>query len=729
MTVLVNSPGLVDVDLVTYEVVRHRLLAIVAQQSIVLKNVSGSPLVTDANDCNTGIYLPNGEIVAMGPHIIFHSGSMEMVVSHIIADCEEDPGIQDGDSFITNDPYKGALHMPDVTMIDPLFVDGVRVGWVGSCAHVLDIGGMTPSSYCPDSTEIYQEGLILPPTKLVSNGRIRSDVWRLILSASRLPANLGLDLKAMIAANAHAKKGFLRLVQRYGIEVVTSVMHTMLDRSEAQFRERLETLPDSTFRSRNYFDYDGKRPVISRVEVEMTKAGDSLVFDYSNSSPQMNGFFNCTMSGVRGGTFAAMLPQLCYDIPWNSGIMRAVEIVAPEGIVVNAKHPAPCGAATVGGTYMVDNTAGTTIAMLASISPELRDDAMACTTGSISVLHMGGLNQYHEPFGAALTDALAGGGGATVNGNGLDVAGPQEILTYRFTNVEGDEALFPLLYLSRYLNADGGGAGRHTGGVSGGSAFTVYDAAFLHAVTAAHGMSVPTTSGLHGGMPGSCHQISIVRGSDVHEKLGSGAGPVRAVDVVGAATSYDSAPGEFMLFPGDVMDWSWHGGGGWGDPLEADPLAVAEDASKGRITHQAAEDLYGVQLTAEGSVDVPGTDALRRARRQERMAWARTADRHDVDLADAELTFRIGDHLGMYRSRSGAAVIGCDCGTALAVGGDNWKDRAAHRELQAHEVGAKVRLHPDLIADAYACPGCGVLLGFEVRWNADAPLNDVEVGA
>jgi N-methylhydantoinase B len=168
-----ESTTLTEVDVVTYEVVRNRLTAIVAQQSAVLKNVSGSPLVTEANDCNTGVYLPDGDVVAMGPHNLFHSGSMETVVGHIIADCTDTVGIEAGDVFITNDPYKGALHMPDITMIEPVFHDGVRIGWVGTCAHVLDIGGMTPSSWSPRATEIYQEGLILPPTKLVCTAPTR----------------------------------------------------------------------------------------------------------------------------------------------------------------------------------------------------------------------------------------------------------------------------------------------------------------------------------------------------------------------------------------------------------------------------------------------------------------------------------------------------------------------------------------------------------------------------
>lgn len=428
----------VEVDPITYEVIRHKLVAIVAQQSAVLKNVSGSPLVFESNDCNTGIYLPDGEIVTMGPHIVFHSGSMELVVSHIIDECDPDPGINEGDVFITNDPYRGALHLPDITMLEPVIYDGVRVGWVGSCCHVLDIGGMTPSSWCPDATETYQEGLILPPTKLVADGKIRSDVWRLILSASRLPANLGLDLKAMIAANTHAREGMIRLLDRYGVATVTTVMRTMLDKSEEAVRRRISELPDATFRARSYFDHDGREAKLSRVAVEMTKRGDELFFDFGDTSRQLPGIYNCTESGLRGGVFASVLPVLAPDIPWNSGVMRALRIEAPLGSIVNAQHPAPVGAATIGASYMVKNVAHAVVSALASTDEATRGEAMAESTGSIPVFHVGGLNQYGVPFGGAVTEALSGGGGATLGSDGIDCAGPHEILEYKFTNVEGD---------------------------------------------------------------------------------------------------------------------------------------------------------------------------------------------------------------------------------------------------------------------------------------------------
>lgn len=717
------GPG-VDVDPITYEVVRHRLLAIVAQQSAVLKNVSGSPLVTEANDCNTGIYLPDGQIAAMGPHIVFHSGSMEVVVANILEDCGDNPGINEGDVFITNDPYSGALHLPDVTMLEPVIHDGMRIGWVGSCCHVLDIGGMTPSSWCPDARETFQEGLIIPPTKLVEAGRTRSDVWRLILSASRLPANVGLDLRAMIAANTHARKGLLRLIDRYDVDVVMTVMHTMLDNSEVATRERIRSLPEGTFRARNYFDHDGHEDNVARIEVELTKVGDELVFDYSASSPQMPGIFNCTISGLRGGVFAAALPVIAHDIPWNSGIMRAIRVEASEGLVVNAKHPAPCGGATVGGAFMVKNTAHSALSSLASVEPTTRGEAMATTTGAIQVFHIGGLNQYGYPFGGAVTEALAGGGGATAEAHGIDYAGPHEILTYQITNVEGDESAFPLLWLRREINTDSGGAGRTHGGAGLSGAFTVHDANFVHGVLAVHSLSMPSSTGLHGGLPGATHRSTLARGTDVAAALAGGLSPQGFEDLEGHVTDFAGSPGELMLFPGDVLDWSVHGGGGWGDALDAEPSAVLEEVLRARISVAAAECFYGVVIS-DGELSVEATDTLRAARREQRRGWPRTKDARMPSLPPESMQ-TLGDRLALG-DQDGRRFFGCTCGHTLAPATENWKEYAAHSTLAAEDLGAKVRLHRELTADGYACPACGGLLAVEIRWSADEPLHEVQL--
>ena len=169
-----------EIDPITFEVVRNKLAAITEEQAITLKSVSGSPVVTDATDFNNGLYLPDGSIVTMGPQVIFHTGTMSSVIRSIIDNFTQNPGIREGDMFILNDPYRGAIHQPDVSIVAPVFHGGRQVGWAGSCAHQLDVGGMSFGSWAIGATEIQQEAMLLPGIKLVEGGVLREDLWQMI---------------------------------------------------------------------------------------------------------------------------------------------------------------------------------------------------------------------------------------------------------------------------------------------------------------------------------------------------------------------------------------------------------------------------------------------------------------------------------------------------------------------------------------------------------------------
>jgi hypothetical protein len=213
----------VEIDPISFAVIRNKLSAITEEQAITLKAVSGSPVVTDATDFNVGTYLADGSIVTMGPQVLFHSGSMASVVRNLIADCVDDPGINEGDMYILNDPYKGALHQQDVAIVAPVFYNGQRVAFVGSCAHQIDIGGMNFGSWSFRARGIQEEAMLLPGIKLVEGGKLRKDLWSMIMGMTRMPMTVGLDLKAMIAANNVASRRLIELFDRYGIDTVLSV--------------------------------------------------------------------------------------------------------------------------------------------------------------------------------------------------------------------------------------------------------------------------------------------------------------------------------------------------------------------------------------------------------------------------------------------------------------------------------------------------------------------------
>jgi len=289
-----SAQQVTDVDKVTFEVVRNKLVSLTEELAITLKSVSGSPIVAEATDYNLSLHLADGALVTTGQTAMFQAGSTFRVIRHVINDCMDDPGIEDGDMFVVNNPYKGAIHPPDVSIVSPIFHEGDLIGWSGACAHQLDVGGMDFGSWCPEATEIQQECMILPPLKIVRRGRIIKDVWNTIMSMTRLPFIVGLDFKAMIAANNVARKRFGQLIERYGMATVQTVMNGLIQMSEDLLRARLRELPDGQVRSENFLDHDGHQNKLYRAALTVTKKGDSLTFDLSESSKQAPGFINCT---------------------------------------------------------------------------------------------------------------------------------------------------------------------------------------------------------------------------------------------------------------------------------------------------------------------------------------------------------------------------------------------------------------------------------------------------
>ena len=429
------------IDPITFEVIRHKLEAITEEQAITLKNVSGSPVVTEATDFNVGIYLADGDIVNMGPQVIFHAGTMSTVICSIIEHFSDNPGINEGDMFILNDPYRGAIHQPDVSIVMPIFHQGRRIAWTGSCAHELDTGGMTFGSWAFAATEVQQEAMLLPGVKLIEKGVLREDIWQMIMGMTRLPHVVGLDFKAMIAANNVAARRFHQLMDRYGVETVDQVMRTEIDTSEARLRERLRLIPDGTYRARDFLDHDGHANRLYQIEVAVIKRGDLITIDMEGSSPQAPGFINCTRSGLRGALFTGLLPILAPDIRWNEGVLKPVTIKVPEANICNARWPTPVSGATVSTAWVVQNVAVAAMSRMVACVPSLVQEGQAVTKGQFSVLTMAGPDRDGGPFGMLLMDAMAGGGGAYIDHDGLDGSGDHSIPRPRIGNVEFERSV------------------------------------------------------------------------------------------------------------------------------------------------------------------------------------------------------------------------------------------------------------------------------------------------
>jgi N-methylhydantoinase B len=720
MTVAAAPPP-VTVDPISFEVIRNRLSAITEEQAITLKAVSGSPVVTDATDFNVGTYLADGAIVTMGPQVLFHSGSMASVVRNIVKDFSMNPGIAEGDMFILNDPYRGALHQPDVSIVAPVFYDGERVAWVGSCAHQIDVGGMNFGSWAIGATEIQQEAMLLPGVKLVEGGELRQDIWQMIMGMTRLPLAVGLDLKAMIAANTVAARRLVELFDRYGIEQVLRVMELEIVHSERQLRHRLRGLPDGTFRAVDYLEHDGHENRLYEYHVAVTKRADELVIDFGGTSPQAPGFINCTWSGLVGGVFTAVLPILGAGLRWNEGLLRPLTIRAPKGTVVNATWPAPVSSATIGSIWVVTNISVAALSRLAIASAETAEDATAVTKGSMTALILSGQNRDGQPYGNFLLDSTAGGGGAYHDHDGLTASGDFCVPRPAITNVESHEATGPVLYLYRSIVRDSGGPGRQRGGATVGLALTPHDADELRTMIVGHGVEVPNSVGLFGGLEGACNRNGMLRAVEGRSPVGS----VGNVDDLGTwpgeYVSLNAKPGFFTLRRGDTLAYSFQGGGGFGDPIDRAPADVVADVTDDYVSRAQAERVYGVVLAAgpegEWKVDQDATTARRSEIRRTRIGKPATGgEKPPPPGRTITPSLRLTD--------SGTVV--CRCGHELGEGPD-WKSGAASRVVPPENHGPFIVLHRELEIREHACPACGTLLESEVARHGAANLITAEL--
>ncbi len=716
-----------NVDPITFEVIRHRLLAITDEQAAALAAASGSPLVNEATDFNTGLYRAQGEIVTMGRTVMYHAASLSEMVKHVIADCSVDPGIHPGDVFIVNHPYKGALHAPDFGFLAPIFVDGKRIAWTGVAAHQLDVGGMVHGGFASHAIDVRQEGMLVPPLKLVDRGNVRNDVWAMITGMSRQPTNMSLDFKGMMAANNVGIRRMQETIEQYGIDTVLSVMDGVIELSEAKLRKRLSELPDGKFQAQAFLDHDGSQNKLYRIHVALTKKGDSLHFDYSQSSPQAPGFVNATRTGLLAGIYSGLLPILGYDIPWNQGLFRPIQVEAKQGSIVSAEFPAPVSQGPLGTMWLIEVTATEALSKLMATDTASMRESQAAPASGPDLFNVSGRNQYQEPTGGVFLDQTMTGGGAYAHRDGITVQGQRNITAGKTPNVESLELLMPVLYLYRKIIGDSAGPGRNRGGLSAGAAYVLHGSDRLNVLTACHGYESPTSRGMFGGYPSGCNRRRLLKNTNVRSFIDRGVMPSSLDDIEGEEIVMSAKPPLFDFNPDDVYEWGPTAGGGWGDPLEREPARVADDVKLAACGDDTARRIYGVALDASGVVDMAATEALRKQIRARRLQSAPKKQLPEaIDTRRASPVALFGDKAG-FVEHQGKLFLRCGCGHTLASATDNWKDYACANNMQAQDLGPRVRMHEELEATAYSCPACARLLDIDIKLKGEEPLFDVQM--
>ncbi len=695
-------------DPITFEVLRHRLWQINREQGQTLVNMSGSQIATEANDFNVAIADSRGNLIIVGPYILVQVAPLTLLIQSAIRTLGN--GVADGDMYLCNDPWLGAVHQNDVCVLAPFFFGGKLIAWIASVIHQVDVGGGAPGSWCHEAVETFQEAPRYRFLKVARGGQVQQEVVDTYLTNSRTPDLLDLDLRAQIGSGHATRQRLKTLFDRYGEHTITATMEDMLDYSERLFAHKLASIPNGEWLGECYLDHDGRQESSHRYAVALRHDDAGLTFDYSRTDSQLPAFINSPFCGLFSATLVGVLGYLCGDIPWNSGIMRRVKIVAREGALNNANFPAPVSG-SLESIWNSLNAASVALGKMLTCSEEQRDSAMAVWQGSTLVFSLFGTNQHGDRYGGWILCSSLGGGGARTFGDGHDNSGPIVCPCYSTINVENAEHLYPMLYLYRKRAADSGGPGAWRGGVSAESAVTPYGTSEMTVRLTSSGSDHSHTEGLCGGYPGGGSVARIARQA-LPLKYGSEI-PAEWTAIRSTKEELLPAKAVFKLMLGDVFSTIPHGGGGYGDPIERDVNLVRRDVADGCVSEGRAASLYGVVLR-DSTIDHSATAERRNQIRLERAGMRATDDVNVGAGRPADLSTLAGV------ARANGLWVCAGCGYKLGALRDNVKERCNKHSRPVGAAGPFVAMRTagdstTLHLLEYSCPQCARLLFVDDR--------------
>ena len=580
----------------TFEVVRHALWNVNEEHGATIQRLSGSPVAMYALDLNPSILTEDAEFVYFGPYMQYMSGVTDTQVKWTLENRSDNPGIRDGDMFLANDPWVGAAHQMDVMLLCPVFWQGELFCWVTNCLHQYDIGGITPGSFCPSARDAFDEGILIPPVKIVEANEIRRDIEEVYLRSSRKPSAVALDFRAQLAGNMTARDRVLSLITRYGAETVKGVMRKILDDGERAFLKKLSRLPDGVWRDRTYVECC--RPGDRRCTGSLTlkKKASKLVFENEGTAPQAGGI-NATYSGWRGAIMVALNELMCWEQYYAvGGALRHVEFNPTPGTLNCADFPASVSTAPVQCMEISLYPAYNVLSKMIYPDPELRRDVM-CIGGTSQwpATIFRGIDQWGERYGYLLVDPIGGAIGAFSHADGISTGGQARTPICKLPNVEHTEQSFPVLFLYRKEITDSGGAGKCRGGLSAESCFIPHGTDNITHDTLSSGNAIPTSTGMMGGYPGAVNRYRFLKESTSLERM-KRSELVNDIDELKGEGNAAAAAAGLRAEPRDVYAVLWSAAGGFGDPLERDPAKVAADVDNGDVSEKAAIEIYGVVL-------------------------------------------------------------------------------------------------------------------------------------
>ena len=560
------------IDSVTLSVINNGLINICREMGTAMMRTSYSPIFNEGLDFSCVIFNRRGDMIGQAEFCPTMLGSAQYAVKWTIEELGLE-SFESGDVVVHNDPYRGQCHMPEHMVLKPVFFEDRIWGFVANIAHIGEIGGMAPGSFAADATEVYQEGLRLPPVKVISRGEYVKDVWKIILSNHRTPKTSWGDLHAMIGSLSIAETRLLELLERYGAPFLTAASDRLLDYSERWMREEIRGIPNGEYYASDCMEDDGVTDQPVWIRLKLVVKDDEVIADWTRSDPQAKGPVNATFVVTAAASYSGLLHLTSNDIPRNSGCYRPIRVVTKPGSVVNVRHPGP----SVGGnTETHPHIQNVVVAALSHAIPERA--AAAEGASGCNFLFAG----VHPDTGEYYTNYHIDGSGwgATAFHDGNSAMCPENG-NCRNTPVEVLENKFPWMTLEYRLRPDSGGPGKFRGGL--GSSRILRVLAPEITVSALMDRTKTHAWGLFGGGKGGCGGIFVKKKGDTRFRTFSEA----------FGTISNSKFTRVVLKEGDEVMIQSPGGGGYGPPAERPPEAIERDIRQGRVSPEAAREFYG----------------------------------------------------------------------------------------------------------------------------------------
>ena len=717
-------------DPVTYEIIRSKLANINIDHGETIRRISGSMPVAEGNDYNASIATELGEGTAFGAHNWFFAGYADLAIRWVLEFRSQSNGINEGDIFIHNDPWVGTNHQNDAAVMAPVFWDGKLFAWIYNSAHQQDMGGPTPGSMTPLASTVFEESNCIPPIKIVEKGALRDDILDLWTRRTRAPATSSLEVKSQLAGAKLARDRLIEVIARYGPDKVKRAMYKTIADAAQLVGRRLELIPDGIWADERYIGVtaaDGQTTPY-RLCIQFEKRGPRLKVSNRGTSPSGPGV-NFTAGAFRGCVLNGLFHILGFDIDLcGAGLLRCLDFELTPGLVNSATYPTAVSSSA--GTMSTVVQSFCLASKMVSGVPELASHAAASNSlhTMSAAFSMGGLDRFGNFFLTTILDLMAGGSGAYSDHDAIDHAGSATGINHPIPDIELVERRLPVLALFRREDHSTSGAGRYRGSPAVVSAYVGHGSDQIQGSGNGVSSALPLGVGLDGAPPSTAGGVFIGRATRCKETLAQGKVPASLDGLVEAGADFQHASIVSTPFgPDDVALVVSNAGAGFGDPLERDPNAVANDVAVRRLTSEDAARKYGVVVKPDGHPDPAATDRKRRdiaqararCSRPPRMPVSGRSDPaghdarpvlHSVAMNDAHLFCRkCGQHLA---ARGGQYRLGC---------------RELDQELDQHipmydRYG--LRSKEAFVVRTYVCPGCNGAVDAHICNRNDDPYVD-----